>query len=247
MIFRNLTPHPLQLLDAAGAVMKLPVDGPAPQLVVCHEDLGTLAGLSIVASTTGAVTGLPEPEAETILIVSALVAEASYRDDLAYPGEAVRKSGKIVFAKGLCAGPGLARRLRERIRPRPSGLQAIWRATEWSTQAPSMVEEAAYVRLVERAEAERSSGRVQPLATVARHHVSLSNVKHVLYEAQAAGLDGESPTAEVSEKPITYAARGRLGWVPCRGTHRVGASCFGFSELQPKWFLTAAEIALASS
>jgi hypothetical protein len=57
--------------------------------------------------------GLPEPEDGVVLVVSALVAEAApEREDLAYPGEAIRDSdGKIVGAKGLCAGPGLAHKI----------------------------------------------------------------------------------------------------------------------------------------
>jgi len=52
----------------------------------------------------------------TILIVSALVAEhpsVACRTDLAYPGEAIRdEAGKVIGANGLCAGPGLAAKMR---------------------------------------------------------------------------------------------------------------------------------------
>jgi hypothetical protein len=64
----------------------------------------------------GEPTGLPDPADGVIVIVSALVAEhpsVAHRTDLAYPGEAIRDpDGKIVGAKGLCAGPGLADSLR---------------------------------------------------------------------------------------------------------------------------------------
>jgi len=70
----------------------------------------------IVRSTMGEPTGLPERQEGVILIVSALVAEhpsLAHRTDLASPGEAIRDAdGKIVGAKGLCAGPGLAEDMR---------------------------------------------------------------------------------------------------------------------------------------
>jgi hypothetical protein len=110
---RNRTPHPLSLHGADGTVLSLPVDGPAPRLGVERQALGLIAGLPIVRSTMGAVGGLPEEREDIIVIVSALVAEACpERGDLAYPGEAIRdEAGRIIGARGLCAGPGLARRL----------------------------------------------------------------------------------------------------------------------------------------
>jgi len=115
MKFLNLTPHPLTILSGDVATL-IPVSGPAPRLAVERESLGTLGEFPIVRSTMGAPTGLPESEEGTILIVSALVAEhpsVASRQDLAYPGEAVRDAdGKITGARGLCAGPGLAAKLR---------------------------------------------------------------------------------------------------------------------------------------
>ena len=114
MKFLNLTPHPITIVQGEQSTV-YPVDGPAPRLAVEREPLGQVGGVSIVRSTMGDPTGLPDPQEGVILIVSALVAEhpsVANRTDLAYPGEAIRDSdGKIVGAKGLCAGPGLAREL----------------------------------------------------------------------------------------------------------------------------------------
>ena len=114
MKLRNLTPHVLNLLAENGQETVLEPAGPAPRLTVAREPLGSIAGLPIVRSTMGAPDGLPAPEVGVVLVVSALVAEAAAdRDDLAYPGEAVRDgSGRIIGARGLCAGMGLAARLR---------------------------------------------------------------------------------------------------------------------------------------
>lgn len=115
MTFMNLTPHPLTIVEGAESTA-YPVDAPAPRLAVDRESLGCINGISVVRSTMGEPTGLPDPQDGVILIVSALVAEhpsVAQRTDLAYPGEAIRDAdGKIVGAKGLCAGPGLADSLR---------------------------------------------------------------------------------------------------------------------------------------
>ena len=133
MKFLNLTPHPLTIVSD-GRSIECPVDGPAPRLAVERELLGRLpvdytgvnhfeggemdcmADVHIVRSAMGEPTGLPEPQKGVILIVSAMVAEhpsVATRPDLAYPGEAIRdESGKIIGARGLCAGPGLAATLR---------------------------------------------------------------------------------------------------------------------------------------
>jgi len=115
MKFLNLTPHPLTILSG-DVTTHLPVSGNAPRLSVERESLGTVGDFPIVRSTMGAPTGLPDAEDGVVLIVSALVAEhpgLASRDDLAYPGEAVRdETGKITGAKGLCAGPGFAAKLR---------------------------------------------------------------------------------------------------------------------------------------
>ena len=110
MELRNLTPHPLGLHGPEG-ILNLPVAGAAPRLDVSRVALGTLAGLPLVRSTMGKVQGLPAQEPGVVLVVSALVAEAApERTDLAYPGEALRdEAGRVIGARGLCAGPGLAK------------------------------------------------------------------------------------------------------------------------------------------
>lgn len=135
MRFLNLTPHPITIVEGDQSTA-YQVDGPAPRLSVERESLGQLMdtssghhdggshyydeegmpwpcpSISVVRSTMGDPTGLPEPQDGVIVIVSALVAEhpsLATRNDLAYPGEAIRDTdGKIVGCRGLCAGPGLA-------------------------------------------------------------------------------------------------------------------------------------------
>jgi len=127
----NYTPHPLNIVSGNYHTSLQPA-GPAPRLVVERVELGEIVtddypinlmgdaefgsfSCSIVRSTMGQPTGLPEAQESTIIIVSALVAEhpsLANRTDLAYPGEAIRDTdGKIIGCKGLCAGPGLAAKL----------------------------------------------------------------------------------------------------------------------------------------
>jgi hypothetical protein len=117
MKFLNLTPHVITIVTGEESRV-CPVEAPAPRLEVERFELGVVGGIPIVRSTMGNPIGLPDPQDGIILIVSALVAEHPslvYRTDLAYPGEAIRdNSGKIVGAKGLCAGPGLALALTEK-------------------------------------------------------------------------------------------------------------------------------------
>lgn len=117
MAFLNLTPHPITIVEGERSTLH-PVDGPSPRLAVECEPLGQIGGISIVQSTMGDPTRLPDPREGVVLIVSALVAEhpsVASRTDLAYPGETIRDSdGNIIGAKGLCAGPGLAAALRVR-------------------------------------------------------------------------------------------------------------------------------------
>ena len=117
MKFLNLTPHPLTINENGGeSITKYPISGPAPRLAVDRQALISFGRHNFVRSTMGAPEGLPPETDDTILIVSALVAEhpaVASRRDLAYPGEAIRDdNGRIVAARGLCAGPGLAARLR---------------------------------------------------------------------------------------------------------------------------------------
>ena len=90
MKFLNLTPHQITIVEGESSTV-YPVDGPAPRLAVEREALGQIDGISVVRSTMGEPTGLPEPR------------------------EGVIAEGKIVGAKGLCAGPGLAKSLRAAV------------------------------------------------------------------------------------------------------------------------------------
>jgi hypothetical protein len=118
--FVNLTPHPVRLradvanteaLPAEGDIVIAPRKGPdgkadparvsaAPGGAIGHAD-----GVALFGRTAfGAVEGLPAPTADTILIVSALVAgRVNGRDDVFAPGTGP-KDGAVRFGDGPQAG-----------------------------------------------------------------------------------------------------------------------------------------------
>lgn len=104
----NLTPHPLRLVGAAGT-LAVPASGQQARLAVTRTALAPVVidGVSLTVSrpVLGEVTGLPPAEDGVILIVSALVAEASSnRGDVFSPGELIRSpEGAVIGAKGLCS------------------------------------------------------------------------------------------------------------------------------------------------
>ena len=105
----NLTPHSVSVCDAAGLVLvTLPPSGQVARVSVTTSPAGDVNGLPLVRQVTGAVTGLPPVEADTMLVVSAMVRLAApARLDLASPGELVRGAdGQPVGCKGLVVNGG---------------------------------------------------------------------------------------------------------------------------------------------
>ena len=90
----NLTPHELKLLRMDGTALVL--SKPAEGTVVPRR--------SVQTELVEPIQGLPEPEADTIFIVSRIVVDgAPQRLDLYAPGEAVRDGkGAGIGARGLC-------------------------------------------------------------------------------------------------------------------------------------------------
>lgn len=94
----NLTPHAIHLPDRTIE--------PSGQLARCSEvssPVWTFDGIDLITRSYGAVSGLPDPQPQTLYIVSMLVRQAlPERSDIASPGDLVRdESGAIVGAKNL--------------------------------------------------------------------------------------------------------------------------------------------------
>ena len=103
----NLTPHPINFLDAENRViLTVPSSGVA-RVAQRRETIGwvELDGMTlpVTRSVFGAVEGLPAPEAGTIYIVSAITAQAvPEREDVLIVDDSVRdENGRIIGVRGL--------------------------------------------------------------------------------------------------------------------------------------------------
>ena len=105
---RNLTPHPVTLLDADDRPVTLTPAGPVPRVGLSRQEVDQVATAHgririTESSLTATVQGLPEPRDGVLLIVSRLTAEAaSERFDLVFPDDLQRDlAGVVVGARAL--------------------------------------------------------------------------------------------------------------------------------------------------
>lgn len=94
----NLTPHTITLCGR-----EIPSAGVA-RCQTSVEQVGEIDGIRINRRTFGDVSGLPEPQADTVYIVSAIVAQAvsDSRNDVYIVDETVRdEQGRIIGCNAL--------------------------------------------------------------------------------------------------------------------------------------------------
>ncbi|MFZ5366583.1 MAG: hypothetical protein ACOZBZ_04910 [Patescibacteria group bacterium] len=73
----NATPHQINLVDADGKTIRtIEPSGVVARCTATQTEVGQIEGIPIVKSVFSEVTGLPEPDGETVYIVSSLVAQA---------------------------------------------------------------------------------------------------------------------------------------------------------------------------
>lgn len=114
---RNLTPHPLVLVDRVGRRRELAAaSGSVPRVVTTRRPADGFAGLAVpaVVEIDDAVRDLPEPVPGVLWIVSRRVRVACpLRLDLASPVDVERDGdGRVVAAGGLAVNPGRTRAAR---------------------------------------------------------------------------------------------------------------------------------------
>jgi hypothetical protein len=105
----NLTPHALNLMPAGptGPVVTIPPSGLVARCAVDRVQVGTVTvdGISVPVNQArfGAVSDLPDPQPDTIYVVSALVAQAvPDRQDVFIVDDAVRdEQGRIIGCRTL--------------------------------------------------------------------------------------------------------------------------------------------------
>lgn len=97
-IVKNLTPHPIHVVDTEGNVVKTFESEGLVRLKTSTVDAGLVVdGIPVTQTQFGEPEGLPQVEEGTFLIVSQLVKSAlSHRKDLLVPAEVVRDSKGVI-------------------------------------------------------------------------------------------------------------------------------------------------------
>jgi hypothetical protein len=100
---RNLTPHAVSVLTSTGKFVRFEPEEQPARITEKFRDVGSHSGVSFKTVSHGEVINLPDPEPETVLIVSSIVRDSELRRmDLVSPAEFVRdKEGRILAAKCL--------------------------------------------------------------------------------------------------------------------------------------------------
>ena len=105
----NLTPHALNLMPAGptGPVVTIPPSGQVARCATSRVQVDTITvdGIVVPVNQTrfGEVSDLPDPQPDTIFVVSALVAQAvPDRQDVFIVDDAVRdEQGRIIGCRAL--------------------------------------------------------------------------------------------------------------------------------------------------
>ena len=99
----NCTPHSISFVDALGNIIEeVAPSGILPRCITSRKVVGFVNGIPVNETIFDKVVNLPEPEEDTIFIVSKLVAEAANREDLYIVDDTVRdENGRIIGCRAL--------------------------------------------------------------------------------------------------------------------------------------------------
>lgn len=104
MTIINLTPHAINFLREDNSVLvTVEPSGTIARASQTRERVSEVNGIPVNQCSYGAVTGLPDPQPETIYLVSALTAQACRnRSDVFIVDDAVRnESGQIIGCRAI--------------------------------------------------------------------------------------------------------------------------------------------------
>lgn len=107
MTIINLTPHPINIIDEEGNIIKVFESAGVARATQEDAEIGTLEGIPIIETEFGEPIGLPEYSQGTYYIVSAITAKAASLSgrstrDLLLTGKTVRNSdGQIIDCQAL--------------------------------------------------------------------------------------------------------------------------------------------------
>ena len=110
MNFINLTPHTVNVVDDSGnSILSVAPSGAVARVMTQQKVVGNVGGVDVVRTVFGDVDGLPDPQPNTVYIVSTLVLQALkangiVRDDVvspdSSPASVVRNAdGQIIGVK----------------------------------------------------------------------------------------------------------------------------------------------------
>lgn len=94
MIIVNLTPHTINA-HIEGGVVDIPASGMVARVACTRTQVSRLNGIPTYSTVYGAVEGFPEPQPNTVYIVSKLVAAAIVEQEL-YPGVIIVTPGSLI-------------------------------------------------------------------------------------------------------------------------------------------------------
>lgn len=103
----NLTPHTVNIVDESNVIVASYPSAGIARVNTIKQIVGEIDGVAVKAVSYGEIDGLPEPDGETIYIVSMVVASAVFgRDDVVSPDTApdstVRDaSGQIIGVRNF--------------------------------------------------------------------------------------------------------------------------------------------------
>lgn len=104
MTIINCTPHAITFLREDNSVLAtVEPSGTIARASQTREAVGNINGIVVNQCSYGSVTGLPDPQPETIYLVSALTAQACRnRDDVFIVDDAVRnEAGQIIGCRAI--------------------------------------------------------------------------------------------------------------------------------------------------
>ena len=99
-----LTPPNIVILKEEGSTITIEPSGTIARVSSAKEIVNTIEGVVFYKGTFGEIQDLPEPEEDTIFIVSGFLLSAlnNTRDDVYAPAELIRdETGKPIGTKGL--------------------------------------------------------------------------------------------------------------------------------------------------
>lgn len=101
----NLTKHAICLADEGGCIVAtIQPSGVEARVSTTQKNVGNINGVALNMTVYGEVTGIPEPQENTVYVVSSLIAARALRSDVVSPdtgATAVRQNGQVIAVRAF--------------------------------------------------------------------------------------------------------------------------------------------------